>query len=217
VAEAEDFIKEAVTQGQKLSGLLDRVSGLCEARRTSKDRVLHWLQDWFVFQQGQNTTQNLTFNVPKGFDYEAARFNIYPEIRRVSLDPATQGVSDVVFRSTAWFTSAGALGVEPSTVDAIIDLVYASADGKTRRYQNAGFFVAQTFSDFMNINNQRVQYGRNECPAGLVFDPFYRLERGSTLTCRVTPVFSSERTFVEDDARVYEYRIRGVLEGYKRL
>jgi len=216
------LIKEAIAQGQKLSALLDNVGARLQTRRTSKDRVLHWLQDFFVFQQGQNTVQNLVFNVPKGFDFEAARFNLYPEIRVVVTDPAAQGPSDLVFRPAAWFTSAGATADQVSiTVDGVVELTYSMADGKTRRYQNAAFYVAQTFSDYVNINDNLFSaYTSNQCPGGLVFDPFYLFERGSTMTCRFTPLYSGPKPVapaIGADDRLYEYRIRGVFEGYKRL
>lgn len=216
-----DELKDALRQGQQLSELLDKVGSLCEARRTSKDRVLHWLQDSFTFQQGQNTVQNLVFNVPKGYDFEAARFNCYVEVRKlVTSDPNGAG-SDRVFRPTQWFTSQAveeSYGGNPSA-DAVLELSYSTPDGSTRRYQNAAFWVAQTFSDYTNANGVIPvwQYTRTESPAGMVFDPFYLLARGSTLTCRVTPVFSRPSPSVLADEFIYEYRIRGVLEGYKRL
>ncbi len=221
-----DMLKDALLQGQKLAGLLDAVASRVEARRDAKDRVLHWLQDSFTFQQGQNTVQNLVFNVPKGFDFEAARLNVYLEIRLTTTDPSTEGPSDVVFRPTTWFNpiaedSTGNLGPHISA-DALLELTYASPDGKNRRYQNAAFWAAQTFSDYMNVNSQGFRdnvYNRNESPSGLVFAPFYPLERGSTLTMRVTPTYSGidQGGDVSGDEGNFEYRVRGVLEGYKRL
>lgn len=213
-----DLLKTALEQGQRLDSLLDRVGTIFEARRTSRDRVLHWLQDSFVFQQAQNTVQNLVFNVPKGFDFEAARLNLYLEIRRVVTDPLLLSDSDNVFRPTTWFTSV-ATSVNPislrTSADALVEITYAAADGKTRRYQNAAFYVSQTFSDYTNVNgSSAINYNRSESPAGMVFDPFYLLARGSTLTCRVTPTYSGESS---ESQVVHEYRIRGVLEGYKRL
>lgn len=211
-----ELLKTALEQGQKLEALLDRVGTVFEARRTSRDRVLHWLQDSFVFQQEQNTVQNLVFNVPKGFDFEAARLNVYLEIRRVITDQTLVGDSDIVFRPTTWYTSFATANTQVgarTSADALIELTYASPDGKTRRYQNAAFYAAQTFSDYTNVN-EPLQYNRTESPAGLVFDPFYLLERGSTLTCRVTPTYSGSSS---EEQVVHEYRVRGVLEGYKRL
>lgn len=213
-----DMLKSALEQGQRLESLLDRVGTVFAARRASKDRVLHWLQDAFVFQQDQNTVQNLVFNVPKGYDFEAARLNVYLELRRVVTDPTRIGESDLVFRPTTWYTSyatsAAPWGPRMSA-DALVELTYAAPDGKTRRYQNAAFYVAQTFSDYTNINvGDRNDYNRSESPAGMVFDPFYLLARGSTLTCRVTPTYSGTSP---DEQVVHEYRVRGVLEGYKRL
>lgn len=211
-----DLLKSALEQGQRLETLLDRVGLVFEARRTSKDRVLHWLQDSFVFQQAQNTVQNLVFNVPKGFDFEAARLNLYLEIRRVVTDPTLLADSDNVFRPTTWYTSFAAttspIGPRVSA-DALVELTYSAPDGKTRRYQNASFYVAQTFSDYTNVNGG-LSYNRSESPAGMVFDPFYLLARGSTLTCRVTPTYSGESS---EEQVIHEYRVRGVLEGYKRL
>lgn len=205
------YLKEALNQGHKLSDLLDRTSALCEARRTSKDRVLHWLQDSVVFQQAQNTVQNLVFNVPQGFDFEAARFSCYLEVADVlSVVPSF----DEPFRPAIWANCAIELYTNYPTADAVIEFVYSTAEGVTRRYQNSAFWVAQTFSNYTNINStfQYDEHSRSESPAGMVFDPFYRLAKGSTMTCRITPTFSLESTDPQ-----YQYRIRGVLEGYKRL
>lgn len=219
-----EHLKEALRQGQQLSEMLDRASALCEARRTSKDRVLHWLQDSFVFQQKQNTVQNLVFNVPRGYDFEASRFNCYLEVRIVSVtDP---NLSEKAFAPSVWFPSVAdqfaLIGIKDAA-DAVVEFTYTSTEGKTRRYQNAAFWVAQAFSDYTNVNgfSAGLSYARAESPSSLVFDPFYRLERGSTLTCRITPVYSTPceiaPPLVDVAAVVYEYRIRGVLEGYKRL
>lgn len=216
-----DELKDALRQGQQLSELLDRVGSLCEARRTSKDRVLHWLQDSFTFQQGQNTVQNLVFNVPKGYDFEAARFNCYLEVRDLLTSTPSGAGSERVFRPTQWFTSQGKdpSTRDPPSADAVLELTYSTPEGTTRRYQNAAFWVAQTFSDYTNANSvvSAWQYTRTESPAGMVFDPFYLLARGSTLTCRVTPVFSKPYSSDFANEFIYEYRIRGMLEGYKRL
>lgn len=216
----KELIQQVLAQGKKLDALLTRAHEAQVQRKEANDRVFYSVQDAFTFQQGQNVVQNLVFNIPQSDDFEAARLSFYPFVRRVARDSATTS-SDLVFRPTLWTFQFTSPVVAHYAVDALVEVTSATSDGKTRAYQNAAFFVAQTFSGYTSPIDATTSYlqvfDRSESPSALVFDPCWYLPKGSTVTARVTPLFSGERAseFGELDL-INEYQIRGVLEGYKR-
>lgn len=224
---AEDQIKRAASIGQRIDALMERCYAIEAERRDSCDRVLHFLQDQIVFQQGQNDTQALNFNVPKGNDFEAAYLMALPEVRLLALDEATDGPSDLTYRPTTWIGTGTAVQTTAS-VDALIALSVAGAEGEEpKAYQNVAFPASQAFSSVMNINQlmtvspqNQAAYSRNQYVSGLVFTPLWLLRAGSSMLMQVTPMYSGSRPSSgsgEVDDRVYEYRVRGVLAGYKKV
>lgn len=218
---------DILEQGKNVDALLLEAMSLLARRREAFDRIYHSLQSSYTFQQAQNTTDVLTFNVPEGHDFEATRLVIYPEIRLVSTDPTTQGPDDKVFRPTGWFPDflnimgVGTAGADVG-VDAVIDISYTTKGGKSHRFSNASFFAAQTFGGSVNRSSGSTgngffigggPYNRFETPGGMIFNPFFLLDAGSAMTVHVTPLYSGATA----DGRLNEYRIRGVLEGYKRV
>ncbi len=215
-----DLLMQALAQGKKLDDLASRAHSAQAKLRQDADRVFYSLQDSFVFQQGQNVVQNLVFNVPASDDFEAVRFSLYPFVRRVSVNTLPAGTTnDLTYRATIWTFQMVSFALARYAVDALVEMTSATPDGKTRRYQNAAFLAAQTFSAYtspVGASNVRA-YGRSESPSALVFDPCWHLPKGTTVTVRVTPLFSGERaTSIWGDDLINEYQIRGVLEGYKR-
>lgn len=215
-----DLIMQVLAQGKKLDELASRAHDAQAKLREASDRVFYSLQDAFSFQQGQNTVQNLIFNVPASDDFEAVRFSLYPFVRRISVNPLPAGTTnDLTYRATFWTFQNVTAVLAFYAVDALIELTVATPDGKTRRYQNAAFLASQTFSAYTSPLAGIDTTGfadRSESPSALVFDPCWHLPRGSTVTARVTPLFSGERSTAYTDDLINEYQIRGVLEGYKR-
>lgn len=213
----QEYLQQAIVQGDKLQKLCQRADRLCEQEREANDRVLYFLQGSIVFQQGQNTVQNIVFNVPRTDDLEATRFALYPYVRQVSLTPdgANIGPSERTFRPTFW-TKQNGLAISECGVDALVELTVAFANGKTRTYQNAAWPASQVFSLFTsNVSpGTSPSFNRTEATGGLVFDAPLYLDRGSTVTARITPLFSAINT--TETALPFEYQIVGVLEGYKR-
>jgi len=218
---------QVLAQGKKLDEMASRSNAAQAKLREASDRVFYSLQDSFTFQQGQNNVQNLVFNVPASDDFEAVRLSLYPFVRRISVGTLPSGTTDdLTFRPTVWsFQSVDVTELSFYAVDALLELV-ASADGKTRTYQNAAFTAYQTFSAYTSpilgggaFPPGLQAYDRSESPSGLVFDPCWRLPKGSTVTMRVTPLFSGERpaALTAVDGLVNQYQLRGVLEGYKRV
>jgi hypothetical protein len=214
-----DLIMQVLAQGKKLDDLTSRATAAQAKLREASDRVFYSLQDSFSLQQGQNVVQNLVFNVPASDDFEAVRFSLYPFVRRVSIDTLPAGTTnDLTYRATVWTFQNVTVNLVRYAVDALIELIVALPDGKTQRYQNAAFLASQTFSAYTSpLAASNVEsIDRSESPSALVFDPCWRLPKGSTVTARVTPLFSGERDTAFADGFVNEYQIRGVLEGYKR-
>ena len=222
-----DLVNQVLAQGKKLGELATRVHTVQAQLREASDRVFYSLQDSFTFQQGQNVVQNLVFNVPTSEDFEAVRMSAYPFIRRISI--ANPLLSEVAFRPTVWTFQNVSESLIRYSVDALFEVTTAYSDGTTRRYQNAAFLASQLFSAYTSPIAQENEailaippvslqsYDRSESPSALVFDPCWRLPKGSTVMARVSPLFSGERdTAGYADGLINEYQIRGVLEGYKR-
>ncbi len=225
----DSLIARAVAQGDEVHALMEQVRVRKVKRVEARDRIRHDLQDALVFQQSQNTTQQLVFNVPVGHAFECVRLMLLPELRSVTIDAAATGPDDLVFRPVAWI-GAGTQVISTSALDAQIELGYIAPDGSERQYQNKPFFASQCFSSPLNLN-ERVydalvpalanccQYDGNSYGRGLEFEPFLEVMPGTAVTMQVTPVFSGTKQtagYGADD-RLYEYRIRGVIEGYKRV
>lgn len=221
-----DLIEQVLMQGKKLEALASRTNAAQAKLREASDRVFYSLQDSFTFQQGQNVVQNLLFNVPASDDFEAVRLSFYPFVRRVAVEDLPAGTtSDLAFRPTVWSFQVVTPSLAYYAVDALVELVTALPDGRTQRYQNAAFTMYQTFSAYTSpLTTGGVppvglqSYDRSESPSALLFDPCWHLPKGSTVTARVTPLFSGERVaaLTAADGLINEYQIRGVLEGYKR-
>lgn len=218
-------IEKAVELGERANALLDRALALRMRRRVREsDRVAHFLQSSFVFRQSENLQNQLIFNVPKGFSFEAQRLALYPEVRIVSIEDA-DGDSEITFRPTLW-TNAIAVSLTTASlaqafdtptdrlVDATVQLTQVEADGVTTHdLQNAPFPVAHAFSAPVNSDLGGAQL-ISARPGKLVFAAPITLAPGTAFAARITPTFSGVRTA---DTRLNEYRIVGVLEGFKRL
>lgn len=216
---SNDLITQVLAQGKKLDALSVRANNAQAKLREASDRVFYSVQDSFSFQQGQNVVQNLTFNIPQSDDFEAVRLSLYPFVRRVAVNALPAGVtSDLSYRATVWSFQMVSSDLARYAVDALLELTTALPDGQTRRYQNAAFLASQTFSAYTSplTSSNVTAWACSESPSALVFDPCWHLPKGSTVTARVTPLFSGERASAFADGLVNEYQIRGVLEGYKR-
>ncbi|NBT35342.1 MAG: hypothetical protein EBT03_07360 [Betaproteobacteria bacterium] len=213
----QEYLQKAIVQGDRLQKLCQRGDSLREREREASDRILHFLTGSIVFQQNQNTVQNIVFNVPRTDDVEATRFALYPYVRRISLSPDAVGIgpSERTFRPTVW-TKQNNRALTMAGVDALIEMIVSFPNGKTRSYQNAAWPASQAFSLLTSgagLSGQGL-FDRTEATGGLVFDAPLYLERGSTVTARITPLYSTVNS--DEQALPLEYKIVGVLEGYKR-
>ncbi len=220
-----DQLLQALAQGDRIAALTKRASTLRRHTRVREaDRVLHTLQQSFTFRQGENLQRALVYSVPLGHAFEAHRLVLLPEIRIVSIQDS-DGDSEITFRPTLWthnisaaINAGGLVQAWPVLTDRLLDaqieLSQVEADGVTSHdMQNAPYPVAQTFSGPVNsdLGGASVISAR---PSALIFNVPALLAPGTALQVRVTPTFSGVRT---TDDRLNEYRIVGLLEGFKRL
>jgi hypothetical protein len=221
--DSRSLIEQAFKQGKQLDSLAQRTFNVQASQKEAIDRVYYSIQDSFTFQQGQNIVQSLVFNVPQSDDFEAVRISLYPSVRRVTSENLSTGqTNDLAFRQTFWAYQYYSAAIN-SSVDALVELTATSPNGKTRAYQNAAFFASQMFSGYTSpltletFSLDLQAFDRSESPSALVFDPSWYFVKGSTLSARVTLLFSGERNpALSPNGFVNEYQIRGVLEGFKR-
>jgi hypothetical protein len=209
------YLKKAFFQGEEIHSLLSTVHRRRSERRKDKDRILHFLQDSFVFRQGQNVVNSLVFNVPFADSFEAVRLNLWPSVRVVPTDPAAYP-EEKVFRPTHW-SMQSQVALVYSGIDALVEMIVAFPDGKTRAYQNSAWSASQAFSFYAADDNSVEIFTRSEAVGALTFDPPLHLDKGSAVTLRITPLFSAVcNAEINEVELVREYKITGVLEGYKR-
>lgn len=226
----QKYLERAFLQGEQLDDLILQAQRKNLSYREDKDRILHFLQDSFTFVEGENTTQNLIFNVPFVDSFEAVRLYLWPSTRLVARDgKSTATPNELVFRPTFW-TCQSKWSVQYSGIDALVEAVVSFPDGKTRSYQNSAWPASQAFSFSTLPDNTDSLFFRTNSAGALVFDPCLLLDRGSTVTLRVTPLFAAQfygyrppadgslqpLPLYGADEYIREYQITGVLEGYKR-
>jgi hypothetical protein len=231
-ADVRRYLEKAFLQGEQLNDLVLGVQKQRARGREDKDRILHFLQDSFRFFEGENTVQNLVFNLPFADNFEAVRLYLWPSTRLAARDPKAQAIgvpalpTENTFRPTFW-TAQARLTTEFSSIDALVEMSVSFPNGKTRSYQNSAWPASQTFSFSGLSDNSSSVFNRTNAAGALVFDPCLLLERGSAVTLRITPLFAAaylalvqQETGAEPgpdaDRFVREYQITGVLEGYKR-
>jgi hypothetical protein len=207
----DDLIKQA----QTIDALLSRSFRL----HRDGDRVPYVIQGRASFQVGATQTTEMVFNVPTDADFEGEYMNLYLESRIVSLD-TTQRQSEKTFRPADWFHASS-----PFIVDGKAGCLFELRDSINGAYQNVAMAIPSAFSAAVcaplgsgagsGFFNARGNAGIPQYPGALAFHVPYQLKRGSTLTCRITPVQTSPVSIVED-YETLEFEVRGLIHGYKR-
>lgn len=172
------------------------------------DRVPFVIQGRAAFVVGATQTTEMVFNVPTDADFEGEYFNLFLEARVISLDSARP--SQKTFRPADWFHASS-----PFVVDGKAGCLFEIRDSINGSYQNVAIAIPSAFSAAVTapIGNQNT--GLPQYPGALCFHEPYQLRRGSTLTCRVTPVQTSSIPGLQA-YETLEFEIRGLLHGYKR-
>lgn len=213
------LINKAISQGQQLQKLSERVDRVTLGRKARAARP-HFMKASYRVKQSDNTQQTLLFS-NAGEPFEAHRLVMYPQVRLFSIDTSSTGETERVFRPAHWL-SAGATSEQLRIAfDALVDIVF---NGRkfSRPYQNAPFAGAQLLSSQPLVQrdgsggNFETPFSVYETPSGMAFDEPYTLLQGESLGVGVTPIYTGKRDS-NVDARIYEYEIVAILEGFKVL
>jgi len=200
----------------------------------SGDRVWTPLTSEVEFVQGTAASANMVFNVPADADFWSYRFTLYPYCKVI--DPVNGTPDEVVYRPTSFTSQPMTPGlVDASTysdVETQVDLVFAFIAGG-KELQNVNIPAAAAYSTAMGKwggssagGGDGLWGGALQAPGGMVFDIPWFLPRGRAITCRITPTYLGKRTIEETVTlnavptvitRQHKYKIRGVLEGEKRV
>jgi hypothetical protein len=172
------------------------------------DRVPFVIQGRAAFVVGATQTTEMVFNVPTDADFEGEYFNLFLEARVISLDSATP--SQKTFRPADWFHASS-----PFVVDGKAGCLFEIRDSINGSYQNVAIAIPSAFSAAVTAPIGNRNAGLPQYPGALCFHEPYQLRRGSTLTCRVTPVQTASIQGLQT-SETLEFEIRGLLHGYKR-
>jgi hypothetical protein len=178
------------------------------------DRVPFVLQGRARFQAGATQTSEMVFNVPTDADFEGEYMNLYLGARVISLNPSERP-SENAFRPVDWFYSSS-----PAFVQGKAGALFELRDSINGPYQNVAIAMPSAFSGA--VSAPMLACGLPQYPGALAFHVPYQLKRGSTMTCRITPVQTATITSIDDGAvplesyETVEFEVTGLVHGYKR-
>jgi hypothetical protein len=198
-------LDKLVAQTQAIDALLARSFRL----HRDGDRVPYVIQGRAPFQVGATQTTEMVFNVPTDADFEGEYMNLYLESRIVSLSPSERP-SEKTFRPADWFHASS-----PYRVRGKAGCLFELRDSVNGAYQNVASSIPSAFSSAVCAPLGESNSGIPQYPGALCFHVPYQLKRGSTLTCRITPVQTSTIAGLED-YETLEFEVRGLIHGYKR-
>lgn len=198
-------LDKVVAQTQAIDALLARSFRL----HRDGDRVPYVIQGRAPFQVGATQTTEMVFNVPTDADFEGEYMNLYLESRIVSLDPSERP-SEKTFRPADWFHASS-----PYIVQGKAGCLFELRDSINGAYQNVATAIPSAFSSAVCAPLGAGNVGIPQYPGALCFHVPYQLKRGSTLTCRITPVQTSTLSGLQD-YETLEFEVRGLIHGYKR-
>lgn len=204
-------LDKLVAQTQAIDALLARSFRL----HRDGDRVPYVIQGRAPFQVGATQTTEMVFNVPTDADFEGEYMNLYLESRIVSLN-ASERQSEKTFRPADWFHSSS-----PYITGGKAGCLFELRDSINGPYQNVAIAIPSAFSAAVCAPlgtsgvNAKGTSGIPQYPGALCFHVPYQLKRGSTLTCRITPVQTSTIPDLQD-YETLEFEVRGLVHGYKR-
>jgi hypothetical protein len=198
-------LETVVKQTQAIDALLTRSFRL----HRDGDRVPYVIQGRAPFQVGATQTTEMVFNVPTDADFEGEYMNLYLESRIVSLNPSERP-SEKVFRPADWFHASS-----PYLVGGKAGCLFELRDSINGAYQTVATAIPSAFSAAVCSPLGTNNAGIPQYPGALAFHVPYQLKRGSTLTCRITPVQTATIDGLED-YETLEFEVRGLIHGYKR-
>jgi hypothetical protein len=197
-------IEKLIKQTQAIDALLDRSFKL----HRDGDRVPFVIQGRTTFQTGATQTAEMVFNVPTDADFEGEYMNLYLGARVISLESAQD--SEKTFRPADWFHASS-----PYLVEGKAGCLFELRDSINGAYQTVATAIPSAFSAAVCAPLGERNVGIPQYPGALCFHVPYQLKRGSTLTCRITPVQTATLNNLAD-TETLEFEVRGLVHGYKR-
>lgn len=177
------------------------------------DRVPFVIQGKARFQTGATQTTEMVFNVPTDADFEGEYMNLYLGARILSLDPSVVA-SENAFRPADWFYASS-----PTNLQGKAGCLFELRDSINGAYQNVAVGIPSAFSGAV-VGPRGLRQGVPQYVGALAFHVPYQLKRGSTLTCRVTPVQTQGISFSHNvelsTNETLEFEVTGLIHGYKR-
>ena len=182
------------------------------------DRVDYVFVGEIIFRQSQNTSQDITFQIPQNTDFFGSRIMLQPFAKFVTRDQPNMGPDELNYRPVVWSTTEGVYNgtqtednnppggvmTDVASVDAMVSITESipSPSGPiTRTYQNIPTPVQMFYSGGVNygsgsgdITNTNITYFPDfEIPQGLLFPIDLFLPKGSALTLKIAPTFAQDR------------------------
>ncbi len=203
-----------------LSRELDRIGREAAALIDDGDRAWYLVRAISAgFRLGQDKAVQVTFNVPADADFYGMSMNLYYQYRII--DPTNAANNDRAFRPCAWsnwantviFTTDSATpnpGHEGNGTVAIQD----DAAGP---YQNAPFSVTSMYSAPYGVPAGQEGPPVTLFPGALRFHRPYYIARGKAINLLYTSLFTSAFNLDLAENLTTEYRVVGILDGYKKV
>lgn len=198
-------LEKTVAQTQVIDSLLERAFRLYR----DGDRVPFVIQGRTTFQVGATQASEMVFNVPTDADFEGEYMNLYLGARIISLN--TETPSEKTFRPADWCQSSSLYNIQGKA-----GCLFELRDSINGAYQNVAIAIPSAFSAAVCAPLGEKNVGIPQYPGALCFHVPYQLKRGSTLTCRITPVQTSSVNGLSESAETLEFEVRGLVHGYKR-
>jgi hypothetical protein len=177
------------------------------------DRAPYFLTGENTFFGGQNTPVQVAFSVPADGDFYGDNLTLQLEAR--SVDDLT-GVADPVFTSADWTTTNDVVISTTTLTTDDIGSVSGSFDLLLpERYANQATSIGALFSSRHGYGSFGNKQSFSAFPSKLEFCTPLHIPRGVTATLVFTPGYS--RAAAADTNTQTEYRIRALLEGFKKV
>lgn len=234
------MLAQILAQADSAAKLVERAQRALANTRGLRggDRVWTPLTASAEFSQGSAPAKTLIFNVPADADFWAYRLMLYPYCKVI--DPINGTPDEIVYRSTSFAGESGSSGVgDPDDTytdfDTLVDGSFAIIrEGKEWQNIEAPFSAAYCcgYDKWVAKNSTAAASAvypwgsASQTPGGLVFDIPEFIQRGGSLSVRLTPTLlgirTIEETITRDAApitiiRQHQYKIVGVLEGEKKV
>lgn len=203
-----------------LSREADRIGREAASLMDDGDRAWNLLRAISAaFRLGQDDAVQLTFNVPADADYYGVGMNLFYQYRVI--DPTNAANNDRTFRPCIWTSWAC---TQPTMGDNTVSNPGHEGNGSVTilddvagAYQNVPFSVASMYSTPYGIPGGQQGPPITLFPGALRFHRPYLIGRGKAISLVYTPLFTSAFNITLEAPFTTEYRVVGILDGYKKV